>query len=198
MIADDRQGGVAAVLSGVDDAVGVPPGKWFVAIVNSRHEKTVAEKLEALGHSAYVAAQKEMRVWKNGRRKVVDRVVIPSVVFVNCTEKTRREIVNLPYIFRFMVNRSAESGALNKPVAVIPDNEIAKLKFMLGQSDYPVNFEPISFKVKDNVRVIRGSLTGLVGEVVKESDGAHTLTVVIEHLGCAKVNIDAQDVELLK
>lgn len=198
MIADDRQGGVAAVLSGVDDAVGVPPGKWFVAIVNSRHEKTVAEKLEALGHSAYVAAQKEMRVWKNGRRKVVDRVVIPSVVFVNCTEKTRREIVNLPYIFRFMVNRSAESGALNKPVAVIPDNEIAKLKFMLGQSDYPVNFEPVSFKVKDNVRVIRGSLTGLVGEVVKESDGAHTLTVVIEHLGCAKVNIDAQDVELLK
>lgn len=198
MITDDRQSGVAAVPQGVDDAVGVPRGKWFVAIVNSRHEKTVAEKLEALGLRAYVAAQKEMRVWKNGRRKIVDRVVIPSVVFVQCTEKTRREIVNLPYIFRFMVNRSADNGALNKPVAVIPDNEIEKLKFMLGQSDYPVNFEPISFKVKDNVRVIRGSLTGLVGEVVKESDGTQTLTVVIEHLGCAKVNIDAQDVELLR
>lgn len=198
MITDDRQSGVAAVPRGVDDAVGVPRGKWFVAIVNSRHEKTVAEKLESLGHRAYVAAQKEMRVWKNGRRKIVDRVVIPSVVFVHCTEKTRREIVNLPYIFRFMVNRSADSGALNKPVAVIPDKEIEKLKFMLGQSDVPVNFEPISFKVKDNVRVIRGSLTGLVGEVVKESDGIQTLTVVIEHLGCAKVNIDAQDVELLR
>lgn len=198
MIADDKQSGVAAVPQGVDGAVGVPPSKWFVAIVNARHEKTVAEKLEALGYGAYVAAQKEMRVWKNGRRKVVDRVVIPSVVFVNCTEKVRRQIVNFPYIYRFMVNRSADSGALNKPVAVIPDKEIEKLKFMLGQSDYPVNFEPISFKVTDNVRVIRGSLAGLVGEVIKESDGTQTLTVVIEHLGCAKVNIDARDVELLR
>lgn len=64
---------VTAEPSGVDGAVGVPEAKWFVAIVNSRHEKLVAEKLQTTGIETYVATQKEMRVWANGRRKIVDR-----------------------------------------------------------------------------------------------------------------------------
>lgn len=194
---DKVSSGVAAGSSDVDGAVGVPSRKWFVAIVNARHEKSVAEKLANLGYEAFVAAQKELRIWKNGRRKLVDRVIIPSIVFVRCTEPQRREIVTQPFIFRFMVNRSANSGTLNKPVAVIPDKEIQKLRFMLGQSDYPVDFEPVAFKAKDCVRVIRGSLIGLVGEIAETSDGTHTLTVVIEQLGCAKVTIDPLDVELI-
>ena len=87
---------VATALNGVDDAVGVSETKWFVAIVNSRHEKSVADKLHTTGIETYVATQKEMRVWANGRRKIVDRVVVPSMVFVKCTEKARRRIVNLP------------------------------------------------------------------------------------------------------
>ncbi|MDE6668691.1 MAG: UpxY family transcription antiterminator [Muribaculaceae bacterium] len=180
---------------GSDGAVGVPEPKWFVAIVNSRHEKKVAENLQETGIKSYVATQKEMKVWKNGKRKTIDRVVIPSVVFVNCTEKERRQIVSLPFIYRFMVNRSAESGTLNKPVAVIPDLQIQKLQFMLGQSDLPVNFVPSAFKVKDNVRVIRGSLKGLYGQIMENSDGTHTLTVGIELLGGAAVKIDPYDVE---
>lgn len=180
---------------GLDGAVGVPEAKWFVAIVNSRHEKKVAENLQETGIRSYVATQKEMKVWKNGKRKTVDRVVIPSVVFVNCTEKERRQIVGLPFIYRFMVNRSAESGTLNKPIAVIPDLQIRKLQFMLGQSDLPVNFVPSAFKVKDNVRVIRGSLKGLYGQIMENSDGTHTLTVGLELLGGASVKIDPYDVE---
>ena len=93
---------VAAVPSGVDGAVGVPEVKWFVAIVNSRHEKSVAEKLQTTGLETYVATQKEMRVWANGRRKIIDRIVIPSMVFVKCTEQQRRQIVNLPYVNRLI------------------------------------------------------------------------------------------------
>ena len=178
-----------------EGAVGVPEAKWFVAIVNSRHEKKVAESLQESGITSYVATQKEMKVWKNGKRKTIDRVVIPSVVFVHCTEKERRQIVSLPFIYRFMVNRSADSGTLNKPVAVIPDLQIRKLQFMLGQSDFPVNFVPSAFKVKDNVRVIRGSLKGLYGQIMENSDGSHTLTVGIELLGGAAVKIDPYDVE---
>ena len=110
---------LTAVPAGVDGAVGVPDVKWFVAIVNSRHEKAVREKLTEIGLEAYVATQEEMHIWKNGRRKMIDRVVIPSMVFVHCTEPQRRQIITLPYICRFLVNRSADSGGLNKPVAVI-------------------------------------------------------------------------------
>ena len=197
MATDNDTHVIATVLSGVDDAVGVPKRKWFIAIVNARHEKLVANKLEGLGFEAYVATQQELKLWKNGKKKLIDRVIIPSIVFIKCSEKERRQIVSFPFIYRFMVNRTAASGTLNKPVAVITDKEIDKLKFMLGQSDYPVNFEPRSFRIKDNVRVIRGSLAGLVGEIAKDSDGKHTLTVLIEQLGYARVNINPQDVELI-
>ena len=185
---------LAAVPPGVDDAVGVSEAKWFVAIVNSRHEKSVADKLKEINVESFVATQKEMRIWNNGRRRMIDRVVIPSVVFIRCSEKERRNIVTLPFIFRFMVNRSAGSGELNKPVAVISDEEIGKLKFMLGQSDYPVEFVPTIFKVNDNVRVIRGKLRGLEGEIRRNSDGSHALAISLSLLGGATVHIDPQDV----
>ena len=185
---------VATVPSGVDGAVGVPEAKWFVAIVNSRHEKSVAESLHNLKVECYVATQKEMRVWSNGKRKIIDRVVIPSLVFVKCTENKRREIVALPYINRFMVNRTAETNGLNKPVAVIGDAEIAKLKFMLGQAERPVEFVPNIYKVRDIVRVVRGSFQGLTGEILSNSDGTHALLVGISLLGGARMLIDPVDV----
>ena len=180
---------------GVDGAVGVPDAKWFVAIVNSRHEKAVGKKLAEIGLEVFVATQEEMRVWKNGRRKMIDRVVIPSMVFVHCTEPQRRQIIALPYICRFLVNRMADSGGLNKPVAVISDAEINNLKFMLGQLDSPVEFVPTEFRVKDNVRVIRGNFRGLTGEIRENSDGSHVLVVGFPLLGGAKVFIKPQDVE---
>lgn len=186
---------LAARSLGVDDAVGVPDSKWFVAIVNSRHEKSVGNKLREINVESYVATQKELRIWRNGKRKVIDRVVIPSVVFVKCTERARQDIVKLPFVNRFMVNRCADSGNLNKPVAIISDAEIDKLKFMLGQSDIPVEFVPTIFRVNDNVRVIRGSLCGLEGEIKENSNGTHTLIVSLSMLGGATVFIDPKDVE---
>lgn len=188
----------AAVPTGVDGAVGVPATKWFVAIVNSRHEKSAADRLRETGVETYVATQREMRVWANGRRRRIDRVVIPSTVFVRCTEKERRVIVTLPFINRFMVNRTADSGGLNKPVAVIGDAEIDRLKFMLGNSDTPVGFAPTEFRVNDNVRVVRGNLRGLQGEIRRNSDGTHTLVVSLSLLGGATVFIDPCDVEKIK
>lgn len=186
---------LAAVPSGVDDAVGVPDLKWFVAIVNSRHEKSVADKLHKINVETYVATQPEVRVWANGRRKKINRVVIPSMVFIRCTEVERRILVTLPYINRFLVNRSAESGGLNKPIAVINDAEIEKLRFILGNSESPVSFMPTEFRINDNVRVIRGNLRGLEGEIRKNFDGTHSLVVSLALLGGATVIIHPLDVE---
>lgn len=53
---------------GVDGAVSESDAKYFVAIVNSRHEKYVAEKLENLGYTSYIATKKRatcFEEWKN-------------------------------------------------------------------------------------------------------------------------------------
>lgn len=190
---------VAPVTVVVDDAVGVPKSYWFVAIVNHNSEKQSSLKLDSQGVKNYLPVQTEIRVWKNGRKSKVDRVVIPSTLFVYCTEEKRKEIVNLPYIFRFMTNRaSAQNDSLNKPLAVIPDDQIERLKFMLGQSEIPVHISDKPLKTGDKVRVIRGKLAGLEGEVMDLKSAKSELIVALNFFGCARLSIDTKDLELVK
>lgn len=183
----------------VDDAVGVEKSYWFVAIVNHNSEKQSSEKLNKLGVTNYLPTQKEIRVWKNGRKSKVYRIVIPSTIFIYCTEQRRKEIVNLPFIFRFMTNRAGSiKDSTNKPLAIIPDNEIERLKFMLGQSDIPVEITSKPFKPGDKVRVIRGNLAGLEGEVMDMKEAKSELIVTLNIFGCAKLSIDTVNLEIIK
>lgn len=184
---------------GVDDAVGVSGAKWFVAIVNNRSEKAYGERLSKTGIENYVPTQTIFKVWKNGKKAKVERVVIPSIIFIHCTEEQRREIVKLPYIFRFMTNKAGTSSAtsLNKPLAVISDKEINTLKFMLGQSDIPVTISDRVYKIGDKVRIIRGGLAGLAGEVYGMDTDKSEVIVALEYFGCAKLMIDTINLEVI-
>lgn len=55
-------------------------------------------------------------------------------------------------------------------VAVIPDNQIQRLRYILGNTDSPVEFEHMSFRLGDKVRVIRGSLITMEGNIVECTD----------------------------
>lgn len=190
---------VTTVSPDAGGAVGVESRKWFVAIVNNNTEKSVQEKLAKIGYETYVAKQLVIRVWKNGKKAKVDKVLLPSLVFIKCTEAERKIVVTLPYINRFMTNRAGGSGnSATKPLAVIPQKEIDTLRFMLGQSDVPVSFVDTRYRVNDKVTIVRGSLQGLEGEVVESENGKSEVIVRIDILGCAKVVIDTTDIEPVK
>ncbi len=190
---------VQSVTDVVDDAVGVKKSYWFVAIVNHNSEKQSSEKLNNMGIENYLPTQTELRVWKNGRKNKVDRIVIPSIIFVYCTEQKRKEIVGLPFIFRFMTDRAGTSSdSPGKPLAIIPDEQIRRLKFMLGQSDIPVEITEKPFKAGDKVRVIRGDLAGLEGEVLDFRNSKSELIVTLDFLGCARLLIDTINLEIVK
>lgn len=185
--------------SGVDDAVGVPQAKWFIAIVNSRSEKSVAEKLSQRGVENYLPVQEKLHLWANGKKAKVERVLIPSKIFIHCTESCRREIVKLPYIFRFMTNISGRRNQEGfRPLAVVPDDEIKRLKFMLGVPGVEVTFSD-SFVKGTKVRVVRGPFNGLSGEILQDADNdTHRLYINIDFLGCASVAINPADIEIQK
>lgn len=182
-----------------DSAVGMARSHWFVAIVKHNSERQSAERLEKMGITNYVPAQKEVRVWRNGRKATVERMVIPSIIFIHCTERTRREVVKLPFIFRFMTNKAGTTSgeSLHKPLAIISDAEINRLKFMLGQSDIPVTITERSYQVGDKVRVIRGSLAGLEGEVFGLDATKSEVVVALENIGCARLTIDTVNLEII-
>lgn len=200
MRSDADNKGVAAVPDGVDDAVGVDGSlrKWYVAIVNHNTEKAAESRLEEMGYETYVAKQTAMRVWKNGRKAKVDKVIIPSVVFVKCTEAERRQVVALPFVNRFMTNKASTSAeGLNKPLATIPQRQIDTLRFMLGQSDIPVDFVDAPIRIHDKIMVTRGNLKGLEGEVIQTMDGRSEVIVRIDMLGSAKLSIDTVNLQIL-
>lgn len=181
--------------SGVGDAVGMGNRHWFVAIVKNNTEKISHERLTSSGYESFIATQTLYRIWKNGKRAKINHVVLPTFVFVKCTEKERMQVVTLPYIRRFMTNKAATSSALSKPLAIIPDTQIETLRFMLGQSDTPVTITDRPYRKGDRVRVSRGKLVGLEGEVFESTEGRKELIVRIDILGCAQVAINPIDVE---
>ena len=188
---------MAPVTDVVDDAVGLSKSCWFVAIVNHNSEKQSSLKLDRLGIENYLPTQSEVRVWRNGRRSKVDRVVIPSTIFVRCTEYERKEIAGLPFIFRFMTDKAASGGVSGSPLAIIPDEQIGRLRFMLGQSDVPVGITEMPLKAGDKVRVTRGGLKGIEGVVLELRSGKSELIVALDHFGCARLMIDTINLEII-
>ena len=184
---------VVPVSEDVGNAGGVPETYWYAAFMRKHNtEKSSAEKLQSQGYDCYVASQQEWRIWRNGKRKKIDRVVIPSIVFIRCTEAERKVVVQEPYISRFMMDRAAEGNA---KVAVIPHIQIERLKFMLGQSDVPIEFVNQVYKPGDKVRIVRGGLKGLEGEVIHADNGKSDFVVSVDFFGNAKLTVNTVDLE---
>lgn len=165
---------------------------WYVAVVHTNTEKSTSAALGLRGIENYVPLQTELRRRINGRKVKVERVVIPGLIFIYCTEECRRnEIVHIPNIRRFLM--SNHDG--NRKIAVVPQHEIDTLKFMVGQSDIPVNISNDCYHEGSHVRIVRGSLKGLEGRILEARNRTSELVVRLEVIGCAKLTVDTADIE---
>ena len=165
------------------------PKRWIAALVQMCMEKKVGERLTKLGVENYVPTQTEIRQWSD-RKKKVERVVIPMVVFVHTDEKTERSLRMHSFI-RKILTYPGQTNA-----AVIPDDQIDRLKFMLRQSDCPVEMMEQRLQVGDKVQIVRGALQGLEGELYKNVDKS-MVAIHIEALGYACVSVSVEDIEII-
>ena len=195
---------MGATVQKTDDAVGISKSQkeakhWYVAIVNNKSEKACLEKLQQRlknqsdseqTYDVYVPIQQELRVSRDGKRKKVDRIIFPTLLFIRCTEKVRRKvIVYFPYIKRFMVNIAGSSPNSHRPIAVIPDHQMHRLMRMVSDAESEVSIGLRPLHLGERVRVNGGKLVGLEGNVWEESDGSTSLVIMIDILGCAKVTV---------
>lgn len=188
---------VVTTANDADDAVGVNGLHWYIAVVTNRSERKCSESLRLAGYESYVAIQRETHIWKNGRKADVDRIVLPSLVFVRTTETDRlKRVAFLPYVKRFVSDpaRRKEEHA-PAPAAIVPDAEMQTLKFMLERSEHPVIVDAAVFQSGDRVEVVSGRLKGLQGIVRRVEDGKSRLFVSLDILGSAHVEIDRKDLK---
>ena len=177
-------------VNGTDDGVAVA-SVWVAALVHTNCERQVARKLEPLVDECYVPVQEEIRLWSD-RKKKIQRTVIPNIVFVRCQPSLFVELKRLSFVRGLLVNPGEKTPAL------IPDGQIEKLRFMLGQSEVPVELEGDERRAileGGRFRVVRGPFKGLEGEVLRMRDGDLHVGVRLHGLGFAHVHINKSDIE---
>ena len=177
-------------------AGGVPGRKWLVAVVRTNYEEVCRQQLEEKGYEAYVACQKETKVYRNRHRREVTRVIIGRMVFIRINETERLQILkDFPIIKCFLTNKAAQANEFGRhPFAVIPDKQMENLQFMLYNANSPVSFTAEPLRKGDHIRVVRGALAGFEGQFVRNGKTAY-LVVTLNALGSAMVNVPLEDVE---
>lgn len=153
----------------------------------SRHEKKTAERLTQMGIENFLPIQVELRQWAH-RKKKVERVVIPMLIFVHANPRERQQALTLSSISRYMVLRGEHAPA------VIPDGQMERFKFMLDYSAEAVEMCPAPLHPGELVKVVKGPLAGLEGELV-EIGGRSKVVVRLDLLGCAGVDMPVGFVE---
>ena len=164
--------------------------RWIAALVQSCLEKKVGERLDKLGVENYIPTQTVIRQWSD-RKKKIERVVIPMIVFIRTDEMTERRLRMQTYIRKIL------SYPGQWKAAVIPDAQIDRLKFMLRHAESSVELLEQTLQVGEAIRVARGPLKGLEGEICQVQPDKPMVAIRIDCLGYACVSIDKSDLEII-
>lgn len=164
------------------------PKYWIAALVQMNCERKSADKLTTLGISNYVPTQTEIHQWSD-RKKKFERIVIPMVVFVLVDKEIEKSLITYSFIYKFI------SYPGQKEAAVIPNEQIEKLKFMLNNADSNVEVSDSVYEVGEEVEIVRGPLKGFSGELCYFEKGKPKVGIYLELLGYAGVSVDINDVK---
>ena len=139
---------------------------WHAVFTASRAEKKVRDRLEELGVECFLPVQTVLRQWTYRKSRVVVPV-IAGLVFVRVGRQEQVKVLQTKGVVAFL-RLKGEAGEMT--------NE--------------------NIKAGDLVRVVKGSLRGMEGELIRHK-GVTKVLVRIDMLGCAMVNIPASFVEKL-
>ena len=164
------------------------PKYWIAVLVQMNTEQKSSTKLTKLGITNYVPTQSEIHQWSD-RKKKIERIVIPMVVFVLVDKEIEKQLRTYSFIYKFI------SYPGQKEAAIIPDEQIEKLKFMLNNAETAVEISDSIFEVGKEVEIVRGPLKGFSGELCYFEKGKPMIGVYLELLGYACVSVNKNDVK---
>ena len=162
------------------------PKFWIAVLVQVNCEKKTATKLGNAGYETYIPTQQEVHQWSD-RKKKVDRLIMPMVVFVRATVIEEEWLRDQSYIYKLLALPGSDEDK-KKFATPIPDNQIERLQFLLENAESEVTIVS-NFKVGDSVRVVSGPLKGLEGVVSEADEKSSVVGIQIDGLGYACVKI---------
>ena len=158
------------------------PG-WWAVYTKHQHEKRVADLLTVKGAEVFLPLYETQRNRKY-RTVTLALPLFPSYVFVREQSEMRLPVLSTPGV-HMIVTRGSEYGT-------IPDCEIRNLRLAVMAER---GLEPHSFlAVGEQVRVIRGSLKGLEGILVRYRSTCRVVISVHLLSQSAAVEVGALDI----
>lgn len=160
---------------------------WFVIYTKLNAEKKFAERLEKAGFEVYLPLYKELKQWSD-RKKMIQKPLISSVVFVHCSEAQLRDIYPIAGFSRVL-------RYLGK-VAIVKTQEILNLQILLQEGSLPdLALQDIS--PGKAVEVVYGPFKGIIGSTQQVLNNLR-IRIEIENLGVAfSINVPKSYVKLL-
>lgn len=156
---------------------------WWALYTRHQHEKSVSGLLSAKGFEVFLPLYESVRRWKD-RNKLLSLPLFPCYVFVHGGLERRLQVLTTPGVH--MILYRGES------VATIPEAEIQAIQRSLD-GNLPVEPHPF-LKSGDRVRVIRGSLEGVEGILVRKKSLCRLILSVEMLAQSVAVEINAIDV----
>lgn len=154
---------------------------WYAVKVKFRCEKYVLNNLLKQDVECFLPLITETKVYKS-KKKIVQKPLINSYVFVRITENEVVKVLRSEYVFDFLKNNGIRS--------IVREEEIDILRRVIGIHNEVQSVDDERYTKGSEVEVISGSLTGLKGKVV-EQRGKQYFVVEIDSLGVSisiKVN----------
>lgn len=160
---------------------------WWAIYTRHQHEKSVAHVLSTKGFEVFLPMYDSVRRWKD-RSKTLSLPLFPCYVFVRGGLHRRLHVLTTPGIHTILY--------AGEQIATIPGDEIDAIRKAVESRS---RVEPHPFlRCGETVRVIRGSLEGVQGVLVRKKS-LYRLVLSVEMLAQAvAVEIDAADIEPVK
>ena len=173
---------------------------WYVLWVNSRAEKSVRDALIGKGFQAFVATRKEVHKWRRGERRKVERVLIPSIVFVRMDKSDRKTIEDCQGVCSIMSDPARKKSGVSSwdTLARVSPEEMLFFQQMLTQEGAPVNFAPSDLVVGDYVRIKDFDEAHSKAQIVRiYGDNKTYVGLRVSFLGCAYMQVPLNRIDKL-
>jgi transcription antitermination factor NusG len=156
---------------------------WCAVYTRHQHEKSVSEMLEAKGFEVFLPLYDSVRRWKD-RRKLLSLPLFPCYVFVRGVLERRLPVLTTPGVHMILSH--------GEKLATIPEEEIDAIRRSINGS---FRVEPHPFlQCGDRVRVVRGSLEGVEGILLRKKNLCRLVLSVDMLARSVAVEIDVMDV----
>jgi transcription antitermination factor NusG len=174
---------------GTDLMIKQEPANWYAVQTRARNEKAISERLQEQGLTTFLPLVTEIRKWSD-RKKKVELPLFSCYVFVKLEPSNnddRMRVYRTNGVFRIVSMRGE--------AIPIPDEQIDALRTVVTQQ-VPWSAHPF-LKIGQRVRIRGGSLEGVEGVLLSQSEG-RTLIISVDAIQRSlAVRVEGYEVEPL-